>query len=213
MTWLNYDTWIRYCIWAAIWQTKQSDCAPNEDSDQRGHPPSLISVFAVRMKNPWFLSYPLSAQRSLWSDWSESSLGAHSFCWFCHVAVHIVEWEIWKLRNLINLFRYNHSEVYLDENNKITSCCKFWKMTRVFHGRRAVLNIRGAVWGGVQTLVNLGLLRAMRGWPHVCQNYWRAWPSCPLFLCLCFLICQFCMWHSVPLVASTTLVCKYCTFI
>ena len=22
--------------------------------------------------------------------WSESSLGAHSFCWFCHVAVHLV---------------------------------------------------------------------------------------------------------------------------
>ena len=21
--------------------------------------------------------------------WSESSLGAHSFCWFCHVAAHI----------------------------------------------------------------------------------------------------------------------------
>ena len=22
--------------------------------------------------------------------WSESSLGAHSFCWFCHVAAHII---------------------------------------------------------------------------------------------------------------------------
>ena len=26
---------------------KQSDCAPSEDSDQPGHPPSLIRVFAV----------------------------------------------------------------------------------------------------------------------------------------------------------------------
>ena len=26
-------------------------------------------VFAVRMKKPWVLSYPLSAQRRLWSDW------------------------------------------------------------------------------------------------------------------------------------------------
>ena len=26
------------------------------------------SVFAVRMKKAWVLSYPLSAQRSLWSD-------------------------------------------------------------------------------------------------------------------------------------------------
>ena len=44
---------------------------PSEDSDQPGHPPSLIRVFAVRMKNDWVLSYPLSAQRKLWSDWAD----------------------------------------------------------------------------------------------------------------------------------------------
>ena len=33
-------------IWAATWQNQQSDCAPSEDSDQPGHPPSLIRVFA-----------------------------------------------------------------------------------------------------------------------------------------------------------------------
>ena len=73
-------------------------CAPSEDSDQPGHPPSLIRVFAVRIKKAWVLSYALSAQRRLWSDWadaqadlslrwahmpfrpvwSESSLGAHA---------------------------------------------------------------------------------------------------------------------------------------
>ena len=47
------------------------------------------SEFAVRTKKPWVLGYPLSAQRRLWSDWAESSLGAHSFCWFCHVVAHI----------------------------------------------------------------------------------------------------------------------------
>ena len=36
-------------------------CTPSEDSDQPGHPPSLIRVFAVRMKKAWVLSYPLSA--------------------------------------------------------------------------------------------------------------------------------------------------------
>ena len=61
--------------------------APSEDSDQHGHPPSLIRVFAVRMKKAWVLSYLLSAQR--WSDWADaradlSPLGAHPFCWFCH---------------------------------------------------------------------------------------------------------------------------------
>ena len=50
-------------------------------------------VFAVRMKKAWVLSYPLSAQRKLirlggCPGWSESSLGAHSFCWFCHVVAH-----------------------------------------------------------------------------------------------------------------------------
>ena len=37
-------------IWAATWQNQQSDCAPSEDSDQPGHPPSPIRVFAVRSK-------------------------------------------------------------------------------------------------------------------------------------------------------------------
>ena len=46
--------------------------APSEDSDQPGHPPSLIKVFAVRMKKAWVLSYPLSAQRRLWSDCTDA---------------------------------------------------------------------------------------------------------------------------------------------
>ena len=53
-------------------QNQQSDCAPSEDSDQPGHPPSLVRVFAVRMKKAWVLSYPLSAQRRLWSDWADA---------------------------------------------------------------------------------------------------------------------------------------------
>ena len=59
----------RVTIWAATWQNEQSECAPSENSDQPGHPPSLIRDFAVRMKKAWVLSYPLSAQRRLWSDW------------------------------------------------------------------------------------------------------------------------------------------------
>ena len=56
----------------ASWQNQQCGCAPSEDSDQTGHPPSLIRVFAVRMKKAWVLSYPLSAQRRLWSDWADA---------------------------------------------------------------------------------------------------------------------------------------------
>ena len=51
-------------------------------------------VFVVRMKKAWILSYPLSAVKTLirlgrCPGWSESSLGAHSFCWFYHVMAHI----------------------------------------------------------------------------------------------------------------------------
>ena len=35
-------------------------------------PPSLIKVFAVRMKKAWVLSYPLSAQWRHWSDWADT---------------------------------------------------------------------------------------------------------------------------------------------
>ena len=55
-------------IWATTRQNQQSDCVPREDSDQPGYLPSLIRVFIVRMKKAWVLSYPLSAQRRLWSD-------------------------------------------------------------------------------------------------------------------------------------------------
>ena len=59
------------------------------------HPPSLIRVFAVRMKKAWVLSYPLSAQRRLWSDWADAQADlslrwAHThFLWFWHVVAHI----------------------------------------------------------------------------------------------------------------------------
>ena len=69
--------------------------APSEDSDQPGHPPSLIRVFAVRLKHHWVLSYPIkrTAKTLIRLDglpvWSKSSLGAHVICWFCHEAAHI----------------------------------------------------------------------------------------------------------------------------
>ena len=83
-----------YAIWAATWQNQQNGCAPSEDTDQPGHLPSLIRVFAVRMKKGWVLSYPISAERRLirlggCPGWSESSLAAHSFHWFCHVSAHM----------------------------------------------------------------------------------------------------------------------------
>ena len=52
------------------------------------------SVFAVCMKKAWILSYPLSAQRRLWSDWVDAQADlclcwAQSFYWFCHETAHL----------------------------------------------------------------------------------------------------------------------------
>ena len=76
-------------------KTNKMTCTSSEDSDQPGHPPSLIRVFAVRMKKAWVLCYPLSAQRRLWSDWADAQadlslrLAHMPFCWFCHEAAQV----------------------------------------------------------------------------------------------------------------------------
>ena len=71
-----------------VWQnepphdkTNKMTCAPSVNSDQPGHPLSLITVFAVRMKKHWVLSYPMSVQRRLirlggCPDCTEFMLGA-----------------------------------------------------------------------------------------------------------------------------------------
>ena len=92
-------------------RTSKMAHAPSEDSDQPRHPPSLIRVFAVCMKKAWVLSYPLSAQRRLWSDWANvqadlSLRWAHMpLWWFCHDAAQMKTHTILLcLRFLINSF-------------------------------------------------------------------------------------------------------------
>ena len=71
-------------------KTKKMVCALKEDSDQPRHPPSLIRVFAVRMKKAWVLSYPLRTQRRLirlggCPDWSEFFAG-------CTLILLVLSW-------------------------------------------------------------------------------------------------------------------------
>ena len=78
-------------------KTNKMACAPSEDSDQPGHPPSLIRVFTVCLKKAMILSYPLSVQQRLWLDWADAQADlslrwAHMpFRWFCHDAAQIIE--------------------------------------------------------------------------------------------------------------------------
>ena len=74
-----------FSTWAVTWQNQQNECAPRKNSDQPGHPPSLIRVFSVSMKKTGVLSYPLSARRRLWSDWADAQADlslrwAHTHC-------------------------------------------------------------------------------------------------------------------------------------
>ena len=90
--------WLKYAnsenIWAMIGQNQQNECALSEDSDQPGYPPSLIRVFAVRMKNAWFLSYPLSAQRRLWSDWVDAQADQSLRWMHSHFIGFVMTWLI-----------------------------------------------------------------------------------------------------------------------
>ena len=66
-----------FVIWAATWQNQKNECAPSEDSDQPGHPPSLTRFFAVCMNKPWVLSYHWAHSKD--SDQTDMSLRwAHS---------------------------------------------------------------------------------------------------------------------------------------
>ena len=56
-------------------------CAPSEDSDQPGHPPSL---FAWR-KNGSLATH--KAHSEDWSDWADAH---RTFCWFCRAVAQII---------------------------------------------------------------------------------------------------------------------------
>ena len=89
-------------IWAATWQNQQNECAPSKDLDQPGHPSSLISVFVVRIKKPWVLSYPLSAQWRLWSNWADAQADLSLRWAHTHFVSFVMSWLICA----INAFRH-----------------------------------------------------------------------------------------------------------
>ena len=57
---------------ATTWQNKRNECAPSEDSDHSGHPPSLIRVFAMRSMGSWGPKVFSYGQRRLWSDLADA---------------------------------------------------------------------------------------------------------------------------------------------
>ena len=113
-TWLPFycELWPQTgTIGAASWQNQQTGmCAQRRlrwawasaQSDQS------LRCLHEEMKKAWFLSYPLSTQRTLirlwahselWFDWADAQadLGLRwthmPLCWFCHEAAHFSVWK------------------------------------------------------------------------------------------------------------------------
>ena len=53
-------------------KTNKMTCAPSQDSDQPGHPPSLIRVFTVHSKGSQGPNASSCGQQRLWSDWADA---------------------------------------------------------------------------------------------------------------------------------------------
>ena len=100
-------------IWATTWQNQQNECVPSEVSDQPGHPPSLIRVFAVRMKKPWALSYPLSAQQRLWSDWTDAQADLSLHWAHSHFVGFVMSRLIYKFVVPFTHMWFRHTSVFI----------------------------------------------------------------------------------------------------
>ena len=76
-------------------KTNKTACAPSEDSDQPGHPPSLIRVFRSalngKLRTQLFFMWTAKTLIRLGRCLADLSLfwGHRSFCWFCHAAAHL----------------------------------------------------------------------------------------------------------------------------
>ena len=86
--------------WAASWQNQQNECTPSKDSDQPGHLPSLIRVFAVRSMG--------SYGPKLFFMWTGKTLIRLGRCpgWSvftgrtCHFAGFVMVLSLWSHRKL-----------------------------------------------------------------------------------------------------------------
>ena len=151
-------------------KTNKMACAPSEDSDQPVHPPSLISVFADRMTKAWFLSYPLSAQRRLWSDWADAQADLslrwayRSLCWFCHEAAHF--WGVpYTAAHVIGLRRKSCHKKYFEPNHEIMALIALRKLDLQTRMRSNPLGLH--VWSGPSSTSIV----------HVCEQrrLWQYW--------------------------------------
>ena len=82
-------------IWATTWQNQQINVRPAKTQISLGNWPvwseySLCAQWVAEDPRLLHAHSEDSDQTGWCPGWSESSLGANSFCWFCYVAAHIL---------------------------------------------------------------------------------------------------------------------------
>ena len=89
-----------YLIWAATREPTKWPVRPTKTQI------TLVwSVFAIRMKTPCVLRYPLSTQRRLWSDWASMIIWVFAGC-TCHFAGFVV------LRLICRKMFFSHTNLW-----------------------------------------------------------------------------------------------------
>ena len=92
--------------------------APSEDSDQPGHLPSLIRVFAVRSMGSLGPTVSSCGQRRLWSDWADAQADLSPRWAHAHFVGFVMSRLIWLTQYDIVEFIYYlkkfsvHEKVY-----------------------------------------------------------------------------------------------------
>ena len=127
--------------WTTSRQNQQNDPmarAPSEDTDQPGHLPSLISIFAVRMNKHWVLSYQLSAQRRLWSDWADAQADLSLRWSYSHFVGFVMRWLILTYMHSGLFYAFKLDDFIISLKGCLVWCrplseaafCRVWPKTR-----------------------------------------------------------------------------------
>ena len=99
-------------------------CVPSEGSDQPGHLPGLIRVFAVCMKKVWVMSYPISAQQRLWSDWVIAGRTGHFVGFVMSWLKYPNNLDTWKVARVVLIFEQSGFQIDIRTFKKLPSLIK-----------------------------------------------------------------------------------------
>ena len=142
-------------IWAATWQNQQCVYSPSEDSNQPGHPPSLISLRCPH-EETLGPSYPLSAQRRLWSDWVDSQADLSLRWAHTHFVGFVVSWLI-----------YMYKETRYTTKSNVNFCGFSRRFLKLLIFKNVILTVRTVNWKMKTSLLMMGLMANIKSKQNV----------------------------------------------